>query len=72
MGFGPELAHIRLGLAELLLHHHRGKRAAASEHQDFAIAELRDIKLQLALGHRGLLKAESARHCHGPSRHWEL
>jgi hypothetical protein len=59
--FRPEIALIRLGLAELLLEHYPDERGAAIEHLDFAIAELRDMKMQpaleRALRHRGLLKA---------------
>jgi tetratricopeptide (TPR) repeat protein len=59
--FRPELALSRLGLAELLLDHYPDERDAAIEHLDFAIAELRDMKMQpaleRALGRRGLLKA---------------
>ena len=61
MRFRPEIALIRLGLAELLLEHYPDERDAAIEHLDFAIAELRDMKMQpaleRALRHRGLLKA---------------
>jgi hypothetical protein len=57
----PELALARLQLAELLLGHYPDERDAAIEHLDFAIAELRDMKMQpaleRALGRRGLLKA---------------
>jgi tetratricopeptide (TPR) repeat protein len=59
--FRPELALSRLGLAEVLLDHYPEERDAAIEHLDFAIAELRDMKMQpaleRALGRRGLLKA---------------
>ena len=59
--FRPEIALIRLGLAELLLEHYPDERGAAIEHLDFAIAELREMKMQpaleRALRHRGLLKA---------------
>ena len=48
-------------LAELLLEHYPDEHDAAIEHLDFAIAELRDMKMQpaleRALRHRGLLKA---------------
>jgi hypothetical protein len=61
MGDRPELALARLGLAELLLDHYPDEHDAAIEHLDFAIAELRDMKMQpaleRALGRRGLLKA---------------
>jgi len=57
----PEVALCRLDLAELLLDHYPDERDAAIEHLDFAIAELRDMKIQpalaRALGRRGLLKA---------------
>ena len=59
--FRPELALIRLDLAELLLEHYPDERDAAIEHLDFAIAEFREMKMQpaieRALRHRGLLKA---------------
>jgi tetratricopeptide (TPR) repeat protein len=59
--FRPEVALIRLDLAELLLEHYPDERDAAIEHLDFAIPELRDMKMQpaleRALRHRGLLKA---------------
>jgi len=59
--FRPEIALIRLDLAELLLEHYPEEREAAIEHLDFAIAELREMKMQpaleRALRHRGLLKA---------------
>jgi hypothetical protein len=45
----PEIALIRLDLAELLLEHYRHERGAAIQHLDFAIAELRDMKMQPAL-----------------------
>jgi hypothetical protein len=57
----PDMALARLGLAELLLDHYPEERDAAIEHLDFAVAELRDMKMQpaleRALGRRGLLKA---------------
>ena len=59
--FRPELALVRLDLAELLLEHYPDEREAAIEHLDFAIAEFREMKMQpsleRALRHRGLLKA---------------
>jgi hypothetical protein len=59
--FRPEMALCRLGLAELLLDHYPDEHDAAIEHLDFAIADLRDMKMQpaleRALRHRGLLKA---------------
>jgi hypothetical protein len=57
----PDIALCHLDLAELLLEHYPDERDAAIEHLDFAIAELRDMKMQpaleRALGPRGLLKA---------------
>ncbi len=59
--FRPEIALIRLDLAELLLKHYPEEHDAAIDHLDFAIAELREMKMQpaleRALRHRGLLKA---------------
>ena len=59
--FRPEIALIRLDLAELLLEHYPDEREAAIEHLDFAISEFREMKMQpsleRALRHRGLLKA---------------
>jgi hypothetical protein len=59
--FRPEIALIRLDLAELLLDHYADEHDAAIEHLDFAIAEFREMKMRLALerelGRRGLLKA---------------
>jgi hypothetical protein len=59
--FRPEIALIRLDLAELLLEHYPDERDAAIEHLDFAIGEFREMKMQpsleRALRHRGLLKA---------------
>ena len=61
LGFRPEIAQLNLSLAGLLLAHYPDERDAAIEHLDFAIAELRDMKMQpaleRALRHRGLLKA---------------
>lgn len=61
IGHRPERAITRLSLAELLLDHYPDEHTAAIEHLDFAIAELRDMKmrpaLERALGRRGLLKA---------------
>ena len=55
----PEIALIRLQMAELLLEQDR--RTEALEHLDFAIAEFRDMKMQpsleRALKHKGLLGA---------------
>ena len=45
----PEIALTRLELAELLLDHYPDERAEAQEHLDFAIGELRDMKMQPAL-----------------------
>ena len=57
----PELSLTRWSLAEQLLEHYPDEQDAAIEHLDFAIAELRDMKMQpaleRALRHRGLLKA---------------
>jgi hypothetical protein len=59
--FRPEIALIRLDLAELLLEHYPDEREAAIEHLDFAIAEFGEMKMQpsleRALRHRGLLRA---------------
>ena len=59
--FRPEIALIRLQLAELLLEHYPDERAEAMEHLDFAIGEFRDMKMQpsleRALSHREILKA---------------
>jgi len=61
IGFRPEIALIRLDLAELLLDHYPDERPAAIEHLDFAIGEFREMKMQpsleRALRHRELLKA---------------
>ena len=45
----PEIALTRLELAELLLDHYPDERAQALEHLEFAIGELRDMKMQPAL-----------------------
>ena len=59
--FRPELALTSLELAELLLDHYPRERAEALEHLDFAITELRDMKMQpgleRALSRREILKA---------------
>jgi len=59
--FRPEIALTRLQLAELLLDHYPQEQAEALAHLDFAIAELREMKMQpaleRALRHRGLLNA---------------
>ena len=47
--FRPEIALTRLQLCELLLEHYPDERAEAMEHLDFAIGELRDMKMQPAL-----------------------
>ena len=49
MLFRPEIALTRLELAELLLDHYSDERAEALQHLDFAIGELRDMKMQPAL-----------------------
>ena len=57
----PEIALTRLELAELLLDYYPDERAEALEHLDFAITELRDMKMQpaleRALSRREILKA---------------
>lgn len=59
--FRPEVALIRLQLAELFLEHYPGRRSEAMAHLSFAVGEFREMKmgpaLERALGHRGLLKA---------------
>jgi len=59
--FRPEIALIRLQLAELFLEHYPDDRAEAMEHLDFAIAEFQEMKMQpsleRALRHRDILKA---------------
>lgn len=61
MKFRPEVALIRLQLAELLLEHYAKERTEALEHLEFAIAEFRDMKMQpsleRALRHKEILKA---------------
>ena len=47
--FRPELALTRQHLAELLLDHYPDEHPEALEHLDFAITELRDMKMQPAL-----------------------
>jgi class 3 adenylate cyclase/tetratricopeptide (TPR) repeat protein len=49
MRFRPEIALTRLELAELLLAHYPDEKAEALEHLDFAIGELRAMKMQPAL-----------------------
>ncbi len=46
MRFRPEIAIIHVHLAELLLDHYPDERNAAIEHLDFAIGELRAMKMQ--------------------------
>ncbi len=57
----PEKALTALGMAELLLDGSEDEQAEAQRHLDFAIAELREMKMQpwleRALKHKGLLKA---------------
>ncbi len=59
--FRPEIALTRLQLAELLLAHYPEEWTEAIEHLDFAVAELREMKMQpsleRALKHKGLLHA---------------
>ncbi len=59
--FRPEIALIRLELAELLLQRYPHEKPEALEHLDFAIAEFREMKMQpsleRALKHKGLLHA---------------
>jgi DNA-binding CsgD family transcriptional regulator/tetratricopeptide (TPR) repeat protein len=57
--FRPEVALAHLGLAELLLK--EGDELEALEHLDLAIPELRDMKMQPALGH-GLSLLEQVQH----------
>jgi tetratricopeptide (TPR) repeat protein len=47
--FRPEIALTRLELAELLLKYYPDEEAVAIEHLDFAISELREMKMQPAL-----------------------
>jgi tetratricopeptide (TPR) repeat protein len=59
--FRPEVALIRLGLAELLLDHYPDQREQALGHLDFAIAEFQVMQMQpsleRALSRREILKA---------------
>ena len=59
--FRPEIALTRLELTELLLEHYPDEKAEALEHLDFAISELREMKMQpsleRALKHREALEA---------------
>jgi tetratricopeptide (TPR) repeat protein len=61
VSFRPEIALIRLELAELLLEYYLDERETAIDHLDFAVREFREMKMQpsleRALRHRGLLKA---------------
>ena len=61
MRFRPEIALIRLQLAELLLEHYPEERAEALEHLDSAINEFREMKMQpsleRALKHKEILGA---------------
>jgi tetratricopeptide (TPR) repeat protein len=47
--FRPEIALTRFQLAELLLEHYPDERDGALEYLDFAIGELREMKMQPAL-----------------------
>ena len=47
--FRPEIALTRLELAELLLEHYPDEKPEALEHLEFAIGELREMKMQPAL-----------------------
>ena len=47
--FRPEIALTRLELAELLLEQYPDEKAEALKHLDFAISELREMKVQPAL-----------------------
>ena len=59
--FRAKIALTRLELAELLLAHYPDDKAEAIEHLDFAIDELREMKMQPtlehALKHREVLEA---------------
>ena len=55
---GPEIALTRLELAELVLAHYPDEKAEALEHLDFAIGELREMKMQPAL-ERALKQSEA-------------
>ncbi len=54
--FRPEIALTRLQLAELLLEHYPDERDEAVEHLEFAIAELREMKMQPSLEKAEALK----------------
>ena len=56
--FRPEIALIRLELAELLLAHYPDEKPKAREHLNFAVGELREMKMQPAL-ERALARRES-------------
>ena len=56
--FRPEVALAHLELAELLLDHYPDERTEAPEQLDFAITELRDMKMQPAL-ERALSRRET-------------
>jgi tetratricopeptide (TPR) repeat protein len=59
--YRPEIALLRLHLAELLLEHYPDEKKEALEHLDFAIKEFREMKMQpsleRALRHKDILKA---------------
>ena len=57
LGYCPEVALIRLGLAELLLDHHPDERPEAIEHLDFAIWEFREMNMQPSLERALALRA---------------
>jgi len=61
----PEIALTHLELAELLLDHYPDERAEAREHLDFAVTELRDMKMQpsleRAMGHLAELDARPSK-----------
>ncbi len=59
--FRSEVALTRLELAELLLEHYPDEKAEAPEHLDFAIGELREIKVQPSL-ERALKDRETLYH----------
>ena len=56
IGFRPEIALIRLQLAELLLEHYPAERTSAIEHLDFAIGEFHEMKMQPSLEKAEALK----------------
>ena len=49
LGYRPELALIRLGLAELLLDHYPDERPEAIEHLGFAISQFREMNMRPSL-----------------------